>query len=247
MKTNSFNRFIAFAVGLTAGSPASLIGGTPVDIAPVALAGEAQGPAAACCKPAADTLKTASCCAAVEVKPATAACCAELPAAAPLTARSLYQLEASWTTDDGLAMVLSELRGRPVVLAMFFASCTYACPLLVNDMQRLRELLPAAVRSETQFVLVSFDTVRDTPVALREFRKRSSIEDAGWTLVRGEVGAVQELAMLLGVKFKQEASGQFAHSNLVTVLNAEGEITHQRNGLMGDMSEAAAAVVVAAK
>lgn len=53
--------------------------------------------------------------------------------------------------------------------------------------------------------------------------------------------------MLLGVKFKRDANGQFSHSNLITVLNLEGEISHQRNGLMGDMSEAAKAVALAAK
>ena len=53
--------------------------------------------------------------------------------------------------------------------------------------------------------------------------------------------------MLLGVKYKQDARGQFAHSNLMTVLNAEGEITHQRAGLQGDVSEVAQAVVLAAK
>ena len=244
MKTNAFNRYIGFTALLLASGSVLLAGETAAGVDPVALLEQAQAPAA-CCAPAVDTPKTAACCA-VEAKPATAGCCAELPSAAPLTARSIYQLEASWTTDEAVAMELSELRGRPVVLAMFFASCTYACPLLVNDMQRLRELLPVEVRSRTQFVLVSFDTVRDTPAALQEFRKRSGIEDAGWTLVRGDADSVQELAMLLGVKFKQEVSGQFAHSNLVTVLNGEGEIAHQRNGLMGDMSEAAEAVVVAA-
>lgn len=243
MKTNSFNPLIALAIGLVTGIAALPAGETTAAAEASALLGAT--PPAACCASAVDTPKPAACCA-VELKPATAACCAEIPSAARLTAKSLYQLEASWTKDDGLAMELGELRGRPVVIAMFFASCTYACPLLVNDMQRLRELLPAAVRAETQFVLVSFDTVRDTPAALKEFRKRSAIEDAGWTLVRGDADSVQELAMLLGVKLKQEVSGQFAHSNLVTVLNREGEIAHQRNGLMGDMSEAAEAVVVVA-
>ena len=183
----------------------------------------------------------AACCA-VEVKPAVAACCAELKSVAPLTARSLYQLEAEWTNDAGAKLQLAEFRGRPVVVAMFFSSCTYACPVLVNDLQRLRDALPPAVREKAQFVLVSFDTARDTPGVLKAFRERMPI-DAAWTLVRGETDAVQELAMLLGVKYKLEANGQFAHSNLVTVLNAEGEIVHQRNGLMGDMSEVAKAVV----
>jgi protein SCO1/2 len=132
------------------------------------------------------------------------------------------------------------------VLAMFFAQCGYACPVLVSDMQRLREQLPAEVRARAQFVLVSFDVARDTVAALKTYRENAGLDDA-WTLLRGEESSVQELAMLLGVKFKRDANGQFSHSNLITVLNPEGEISHQRSGLMGDTSEAAKAVAVAAK
>lgn len=164
----------------------------------------------------------------------------------PLAARSIYQLDAAWTDDAGRAATLTSLRGRPVIIAMFFASCEYACPILVQDMQRLRAAVPASVREQAQLVLVTFDTVRDGPVALQAFRARMAL-DGNWTLLRGEAGAVQELAMLLGVKFKQDARGQFAHSNLLTILNAGGEIVHQHAGLNGDISEAARAVARAAQ
>ena len=167
-----------------------------------------------------------------------APCCPVVPPVAPLSSRSLYQLDATWTNDAGGTVSLSSFRGQPVILAMFFASCEYACPVLVSDIQRLRAQLPAADAARTRIVLVTFDTERDTPSALRAFRERSAL-DANWTLLRGEDTAVQELAMLLGVKFRREARGQFAHSNLFTLLNAEGEIAHQTLGLMGDVSPAA--------
>lgn len=178
--------------------------------------------------------------------PAAPTCCVELKSGAPLPARSLYQLEADWTNDAGAATPLAALRGQPVLIAMFFAQCEYACPMLVADLQRVRSSLPAEARARTRIVLVSFDTARDTPAALRAYRERLNL-DAAWTLLRGEPAAVQELAMLLGVKFKQEATGQFAHSNLITLLNADGEIAHQRPGLQGDVSELAKAVEIAAK
>ena len=172
-------------------------------------------------------------------------CCVELASSAPLAARSLYQLDATWTDDAARPVKLASLRGRPVVLTMFFASCESACPILVSEMQRLRAALPAAMREKARFVLVSFDTARDTPAVLAACRERAAL-DAGWMLLRGEAAAVQELAMLLGVKYRQDARGQFSHSNLITVLNAEGEIVHQRPGLQGDVSEAAKAVALAA-
>jgi protein SCO1/2 len=184
------------------------------------------------------------CCAVTE--PAVAACCVEEKNVAQLSAKSLYLLDAKWTNDDSATVRLASLRGKPVVLAMIFTHCEYACPVLVQDIQRMRAALPEAVRAKAQIVLVSFDTERDTPAALKAFRERATL-DANWTLLRGDAADVQELAMLLGVKFKRDARGQFAHSNLFTILNAAGEIVHRHLGLNGDISEAARALAVVAK
>jgi protein SCO1/2 len=207
----------------------------------------AADPASPPCCPA--LAATPACCAAAKPaneKAAAASCCDELKPAAPFTAKSLYQLEAKWTDDAGKVVTLGALRGRPVILTMFFASCEYACPVLVGDIQRLRKTLPEDIRAKVQVVLVSFDVARDTPAALAAFRTRQGL-DAGWTLLRGETVPVQDLAMLLGVKFKQDARGQFSHSNLFTILNAEGEVAHQHAGLMGDISDAAKVVAAVVK
>ena len=168
------------------------------------------------------------------------ACCEEL-AGAPFTKNSLYQAEVDFTTDSGKAAKLGELLGRPVVLTMFFASCGYACPLLVTDVEAIREKLPADLRERAALVLVSFDTARDTPAALAEYRAKRGL-DAQWTLLHGSADSVRELAALLGVKYQQTADGMFSHSNLITILNAEGEIVHQRTGLKGGLDEAATAL-----
>lgn len=201
-------------------------------------------------------LLTATLAFATEPTPAAPAavpvCCAEKPAAKPdaccaamstetFSKNSLYQLDATFTTDAGARFTLGELRGRPVVLTMFFASCGYACPLLVGDMQRIRAGLPAGIREKAAFVLVSFDVKRDTPAALAAYRAERNL-DAQFTLLHGDDASVRELAALLGVKYKQEADGAFAHSNLITILNPAGEIVHQRAGLRDGLTEAATAV-----
>lgn len=211
--------------------------------------------AGSCCKkPAADPAAAKACCA--KEQPAAkepVPCCPpaaandpgngrELPPA-DFTRDSLYQLDATYTTDAGEKFALAQLRGRPVLLAMFFASCNFACPMIVADLTRIQAALPMPLRDEVAIVLVSFDVVRDTPVALAKYRE-DRLLGAQWTLLHGEDDAVAELAALLGVKYKQESDGQFAHSNLITILNAEGEIVHQRAGLQGGLVDAAAAVVL---
>jgi protein SCO1/2 len=204
-----------------------------------------------CCSPSATAAKPCACPGgAGKPIPAaeTAPCCptdgeaghAGLPAG-DFSRDSLYQLEVTFTDDTGRTFALGELRGRPVALSMFFASCGYACPLTVTDLLAIQAQLSTELRAKTAIVLVSFDTVRDTTGALAEYRAQRQL-DGQWILLRGSADAVRELAALLGVKYKQEADGQFAHSNLVTILNAEGEIIHQRLGLKGGLVEAAAAL-----
>jgi protein SCO1/2 len=158
-------------------------------------------------------------------------CCRELKADAPLPDRSLYQLESPWTSDVGREVKLEVLRGRPQVVALFFASCEFACPITVNDMKRLETALPEAVRDRVGFLLVSIDHERDTPAVLRAFRERQGLSPLRWTLLRGGADDVRELAALLGVNYRRDARGQYAHSNLITLLNADGEVAFQQAGL----------------
>jgi len=174
------------------------------------------------------------------IKPAakTPCCCAvKIEPAASFTDQSIYQIDSTWTTDAGNPIKLAALRGRIQIVAMFFAHCEYACPVIINDMKRIKAALPETVRARVGFTLVSFDSERDTPEALNAFRNNRELHPTRWTLLRGQPDDVLELAAVLGVKFKKDARGQFAHSNLITVLNPAGEIVHQQVGLNQSVEE----------
>lgn len=204
--------------------------------------------AGSCCQPAeAKAEEKAACCAAEKPAPPPkdACCAAEKTAAtdtaAEFTRTSLYQADGTFTDDSGKSFRLAALRGRPVVVNLFFASCGYACPLTVTDLVGLQARLSPELRKDAVFVLVSFDLERDTVAALAQYRAARQL-DGNWILLRGDDASVRELAALLGVKYKQEADGSFAHSNVFTVLNREGEIVHQRTGLSGGLDAALAAL-----
>lgn len=171
-------------------------------------------------------------------KAARPPCChAEVPAGKPLADNSLYHLESTWTSDVGRKTRLRVLRGKPQVLAMFFTKCEWACPLLLHDLKRIEAALPDKLRDEVGFLLVSFDTKHDTPEVLHAYRETHRLSPARWTLFRGRPDDIRELAALVGVNYRETARGQFAHSNLLTVLNAEGEIAHQVTGLKQSIKE----------
>ena len=164
-------------------------------------------------------------------------CCRPIAAQTNYTDKSLFLLDSTWTSDAGRKVKLGVLRGPPQVVAMFFASCQFTCPLTVSDLQRIEAALPENLRTNVGFTLISFDSTRDTPATLQAYRAKRELSTQNWTLLRGEPDDVRELAALLGVIYRQDAKGDFAHSNVITVLNAEGEIVFQQPGVNVDPQE----------
>ena len=174
-------------------------------------------------------------------------CCAtNVEPAGAFTDKSLYQLDSTWTNDAGQPVKFGKLQGRVQVVVMFFASCTYACPIIVHDMKRIEAALPGQARADSGFTLITIDPERDTPEALHSYRATHKLPADRWTLLHGTPDDTLELAALLGVKFKREASGQFAHSNVITVLNGQGEIIHQQIGLNQEIQQTVEAIERAA-
>lgn len=154
-----------------------------------------------------------------------------VPPSAPLSGESIYQLQAPLTTTDGKAHALADLRGRPVLVAMFYSSCQSVCPLLAFTMRRMEAALSEAERSRMQIVLVSFDPARDTPAALAAFAALHKLDTGRWWLARTPESSVRELAAVLGVRYREASPGVFSHSAVITLLDAEGRIVQRTTRL----------------
>jgi protein SCO1/2 len=81
---------------------------------------------------------------------------------------------------------------------------------------------------------------------LRQYRALHHFLPSAWNLLQGGSEDIQEIAALLGVKYKKESNGDYAHSNVITVLNPQGEIVWQQTGLNQDTAGTVKAVVQAA-
>ncbi|HEX8311086.1 MAG TPA: hypothetical protein VF614_07205, partial [Chthoniobacteraceae bacterium] len=68
-----------------------------------------------------------------------------------------------------------------------------------------------------------------------------------WTLLRGGPDDVRELAALLGVNYAEDSRGQFSHTNVITLLNADGEIAFRHVGLKQDPASLVEAIETAAR
>ena len=148
-----------------------------------------------------------------------------------LASMSIYQLGSTWRNESDQTVTIDTLIGRPIVLAMIYTSCTYVCPVIVEDMRRIEGELSESEREGVTFALFSFDPERDAPGALAAYRKQRSLGDRGWQLFTGATDDILELAAVLGVKYKKDGHGGYSHSNIITVLDAEGVVKHQQVGV----------------
>lgn len=148
---------------------------------------------------------------------------------------SIYQLDGSWLDQDSNEFRLEDLEGKIPIVAMVFTSCAYACPRMVADIQNIEKQVPADKQKEMRYVLISFDTERDTPDKLSDFAEEMELDEQ-WILLNGNESDVREISMLLGVSYKKMPDGNFGHSNQITLLNRKGEIVEQVEGLGSDPS-----------
>jgi len=147
--------------------------------------------------------------------------------------RSVYQLVSKWIEDNGRGLRLATLEGNMQLLALIYTTCEGSCPITVKSMQMFSRNLPADILGRIRFLLVTVDPENDTLAVLRKYRRDMKL-DRQWKLLRGSADDVRELAAVLGFNYEQIESGQFAHSNLVTVLDERGEIVHQQNDFASD-------------
>lgn len=153
-----------------------------------------------------------------------------LAASEAVSGQSLHVLPSAWTNQLGEQRHLRDYAGRVVVLAMVYTHCDNACPRIIADLRRIRDGL-GEQGDEPVYVLVSIDTERDSVARLHQFGQDTGLSKLGWQLWRASAGTVRELAAVLGVQYKRVSDTDFAHSNLISVLDQDGVIAHQQQGL----------------
>ena len=140
---------------------------------------------------------------------------------------SVYDLDRVWRNQRGELVRLASLRGRPQLVAMIYTHCSTTCPFTVAEMKRIERESPR----EAGFVLVSLDPARDDPARLAEFARERGLDAGRWTLLDGSDDAVRELATVLGVRYRRLSPEELAHSNALTLLDANGVVAYQHAGL----------------
>lgn len=146
------------------------------------------------------------------------------PSKTALPQDSIYQLPVQLTDQDGKTRDWRTLRGKPRVVSMFYTSCAYICPLIVDSGKAIERSLTPAQRERIGIVLVSMDPARDTPAALGKVVGQRKLDTARWTLASPPKDAVRSVAGVLGIRYRALADGEFNHTSALVLVDADGRV-----------------------
>jgi len=151
-------------------------------------------------------------------------CVPALAAAPPLPSDSVYHLDLALTDQDGAQARIATLRGRVRIVSMFYASCPYICPMIVETIKRTERALDDGQRARLGVTLFTLDPERDTVEALKQVARERKLDEARWRLARTDPAEVRKLAAVLGIQYRQLENRDFNHSSALILLDAEGRV-----------------------
>jgi len=159
-----------------------------------------------------------------------------------LPANSVYQLAIALTDQDGHDFRLADRRCKPILISMFYSSCQFVCPMLIDTLRDTESKLDAGERSQLGVLMVSIDPARDTVAVLRRKADERAIATPRWTMARTDAASVRKLAAVLGIQYRALADGEFNHTTALILLDADGRIV-ARSSQLGNADPAFVAKV----
>ena len=159
------------------------------------------------------------------------------PPAGSLPGNSLYRLDMDLETAAGVSVPFAALRGKALLMTMFYGHCNSVCPMVTHQLQLLERRLDPGTRANIRVVMISLDPAADTPRELSRFSQQHRLDDSRWVIARTGPEAVRLLAAVLGVRYRQLPDGSFNHSTVIALADALGVIRSRMAGIQADDAE----------
>ncbi len=155
---------------------------------------------------------------------------------------SVYHLDGTWQDQNGTSLRLPDLSGRPRLLSFVYTYCEHTCPTIVARLKDTVSELGDQAPAGLQITLVSLDPERDTPQRMNAWMTERGLDPRQWRMLHGSPDDVRGFAAMIGVRYRPMGDSDIAHSNMITVLDHDGVIRYQSQGLNDDPAAARAAL-----
>ena len=134
------------------------------------------------------------------------------------------------TNQDGEAVSLSNLQGKPWVADIIFTRCPGPCLGMTRQMKELQALLPA--RSRARLVSLTTDPDFDTPKVLKAYGRRFGADADRWMFLTGTkrqiaalaIGSLKLTALAKKPEEQQSPDDLFIHSTIFVLVDKHAHL-----------------------
>lgn len=135
------------------------------------------------------------------------------------------------TRPDGSVVALEDFQGKPLVISLIFTSCHHICPATTQNLDEVVQKARQALGTDSfEVISVGFDTSRDTPQRMTQFRKETGVSDKHWSFLSGDADNMAELVRQLGFIYSPSPRG-FDHLLQTSIIDASGDVYRQVYGI----------------
>ena len=137
-----------------------------------------------------------------------------------------YKLQSS----DSNWLNLADLKGKPLLISLIYTSCYHICPTTTRHLHKaVQEAASLFGRGGFNVLTIGFDTLRDSPPMMAQFREGLDIEDDNWHFLSADEASIQRISRELGFIFYSSPHG-FDHLIQLSLMDREQRLVQQKIG-----------------
>ena len=141
------------------------------------------------------------------------------------------------TSQGGEPVALADFHGKVVAVSFIYTECPDICPMLTQKLVQVQDELGADFGAKVAFVSISLDPEHDTPEVLKDYAEFWGAKPEGWSFLTGSPEAVRDVTRHYGVFFARKEDGSVDHTQLTTLIDADGQMRVQYLGARFDPEE----------
>ena len=152
------------------------------------------------------------------------------------TAMSSYANTANYlpairlTDQNSRPVLLSSLRGKPVLVGFIHTMCKGVCQMMTANMRSVASALPASKAADLTMLVITTDPADDQPAQLLQYAKNQELSGREWIIVTGPEDSIRRVMRLYGVKH-EETDDAMMHVMKLFLLAPDGKLAHVYPGM----------------
>lgn len=107
---------------------------------------------------------------------------------------------------NGRAISLSSLKGKPALVAFIHTSCEGPCELITTKMKSVAQSLGPGFKSDVTMISITTDPKEDGSPELLAYAKAQGVNADGWVFLTGTPAEIRRLLVLYGVSAEDDDS-----------------------------------------